>query len=466
MKRDALKALTNAHAWVGLVISTVLFIIFFAGSLSLFRDNIVQWESAPHFATQKNSVSVVSLDKTIEILAQQYDINMHDIVSISLPSEHQPLLKVRFSEILDKELHAQGHQDRNLLLSPRTYETVGDADSFQYGNFLYALHVNLHIDDIGGYIVGFITLFFFVALLSGVVIHWRKIIVKFFQYRKDGSKDRLLDAHNVIGVMGLPFHMMYAFTGLVFNLLIVYQASYALFLYGGDQQALLRDAGFVDTHIEETNVKVPMVGLDLLMAKAKQNLGEVNLSRISIEHFGDQSASIVFRGADPSKFSTRKEIIFHIASGKEIYKTLDNYDNALRSGLMVVARIHFGDFSGYALRVLFFILGLGTCYIILSGNLLWIEKRAQQRKVNKFGLHVVKAITSGGFIGVMFATAIGFIAARLLPTTMPLRSEMIVDIFFAGLLLSIIGSLFIRQQRQFGQLFCKLTATLMLVVVV
>ncbi|NRA84924.1 MAG: PepSY domain-containing protein [Gammaproteobacteria bacterium] len=456
MKADGLKALTNAHAWVGLIISTVLFVVFFAGSLSLFRDNIDQWESGPHFANEQVA-SKVSLDQTIATVEQQYQIYMHDEVRIWLPSAQQPLINVTFAA----ELPDEQHQDHHLLLSSTSNTIVGDGERFDFANFLYGLHVDLHIDDVGKYLVGLVTLFFFVALISGVVIHWRKIITKFFMYRKDGSKDRLLDAHNLIGVMGLPFHIMYAFSGLVFNLLIIYQISYVIVLYNGDQEALFRDAGFVETHLDETKIKQPMVGLDQLMIKAKQALGNVEITRVSIEHFGDQSASVVFSGADPSQFSTRKEIKYHIATGEVLYKTLNNYDNTLRSGLSIIASLHFGNFAGYTIRLLFFLLGLGTCYIILTGNLMWIEKRAKQRKVNQFGLHLVKAMTSGGFIGVIFATAVGFIAARLLPVTMVERSDMIVNIFFACLLGAIISALLTKQQAQFSKLFCKLTALLL-----
>lgn len=135
-----------------------------------------------------------------------------------------------------------------------------------------------------------------------------------------------------------------------------------------------------------------------------------------------------------------QEIRYHIATGKELYKTLNNHDNTSRSGLSIVASLHFGDFAGYSFRVLFFILGLGTCYLILPGNLLWIEKRASQRKFSKFGLRVVKVITSDGFI-----------AARLLPITNELRSEIIVEIFFACLFSAVVLSLLVKQQHLFSK---------------
>jgi uncharacterized iron-regulated membrane protein len=344
---------------------------------------------------------------------------------------------------------------------------LGQGGGTHWSDFLYKLHYNLHIPVVGLYFVGVITLFFFVALLSGVVIHWRKIISKFFQYRKEGKKDKLLDAHNLIGVMGLPFHIMYAFSGLVFNLLIIYQISYAVVLYGGDQTKLFEAAGVVDVHLDETNIKIPVVGLDKLLARAKSSVGEVTFKRMSIDHFGDESASVTFRGLDKSQFSTRKEVTYHIASERELYLTKDNYDNDLRGGLSIISSLHFGDFAGYLVRVLFFMLGIGTCYIILTGNLMWLQKKASLRKEkqNALGLRLVYAMTTGGFIGTIFATAVGFICARVIAIDYVGRSDIIANIFFGCLFTAIIVSLSItsqlKVQKQFAAKFLKLTSVVL-----
>ncbi len=465
MNRDSLKALTNAHAWVGLIISTILFIIFFAGSLSLFREYIIAWERDPHFAVSQQGDNF-ALDSVISQVSKEYNINTHGYFSLIIPAAAQPLASLYFVEnnFADKN-SAEEHIDKHLIISPDG-KILGDGSGFTWGNFIYRLHFDLHIPEVGLYFVGIVTLFFFVALLSCVVIHWRKIVSKFFQYRKDGKKDKLLDAHNLIGVMGLPFHIMYALSGLVLNLLIVYQISYAADLYGGDQTKLFAAAGVIDVHLEETNIAVPVQGLDKLLLTAKKSLGEVDITRMSIDHFGDKSASVTFRGADNSQFSTRKEVTYHIASGRELYLTKNNYDNDIRGGLAVIASLHFGDFAGYSLRILFFVLGIGTCYIILTGNLLWIQKKSNLRveKQNLFGLRLVHAMTTGGFIGTIFATAIGFIFARIIAVDYAERSDFMAYIFFGCLFTAIAVSLNIKSQKQFAAIFLKITAVALAII--
>jgi hypothetical protein len=153
-------------------------------------------------------------------------------------------------------------------------------------------------------------------------------------------------------------------------------------------------------------------------------------------------------------------VTYHIASGRELYLTKNNYDNDLRGGLAVISTLHFADFAGYSLRILFFILGIGTCYIILTGNLMWIHKKSNLRteKQNLVGLRIVHAMTTGGFIGTIFSTAIGFISARIITIDYAGRGDVIAYIFFGCLFTAIVVSLTIKSQKKFAAIFLKITA--------
>ena len=124
MKKDALKAITNAHAWVGLIISTILFIVFFAGSLSLFRDNIIAWETNPHFSSD-NNIEAFNVDEIITKIAQNYKVYDHGYFVIDFPTKDHPITNTYFEELsVDGE-----HIDRNLLLSANG-DIVGHGDGF------------------------------------------------------------------------------------------------------------------------------------------------------------------------------------------------------------------------------------------------------------------------------------------------------------------------------------------------
>src|SRR5690606_1906301 len=73
------------------------------------------------------------------------------------------------------------------------------------GDFFFTLHSPLHAGQLGMYIVGLAGVFMLAALVSGVIIH-RRIFKDFFTLRPRAQGQRAwLDAHNLFGVVGLPF---------------------------------------------------------------------------------------------------------------------------------------------------------------------------------------------------------------------------------------------------------------------
>ncbi|QTL37829.1 PepSY-associated TM helix domain-containing protein [Pseudoalteromonas viridis] len=462
MNNQTLKSLTNAHAWIGLIISTVLFVVFFAGAITLFKDNITSWERTPLLVDAAHNTQQPAFDKALATIEKNYQVDMHGGMFIYAPDQHNPFIEARFeSELAQPDpITGEDHLHQALLLDAITGEIVASSDTHNYAHFLYKMHYDLGLGRAGLYFVGLVTLFFFVAILSGIVIHWRKLFSKFFQYRKEGNKDKWLDAHNLIGTMGLPMHLMYAFTGLVFNLVIIYQISYAVILYQGNQEALLDAAGFDQPHLEEADKRMAMTGVDDMYRRAMATLGDVTIERISIEHFGDENAILVFATTSNEDFSLWREVRYLMSTQEQIYLTMDNYDNAVRGGLSTIASLHFGDFAGYGMRLAFFLFGLATAYVIITGNLMWIAKRAKQRNQSQRSLNFVRRLTSGSFIGVVAATAAGFALARALPVEYLGRAEFIERSFYLIWIVSIVVSQLMRNQKLFCQALLSASAAL------
>ena len=50
LSKAFLKRITDAHSWLGLIISGLLFVVFFCGSIALYRAEINEWAVQPHFS--------------------------------------------------------------------------------------------------------------------------------------------------------------------------------------------------------------------------------------------------------------------------------------------------------------------------------------------------------------------------------------------------------------------------------
>ena len=69
------------------------------------------------------------------------------------------------------------------------------------------------------YLVGFCAMFMLVAIITGVITH-KKIFADFFTFRWGKGQRSWLDAHAALSVLGLPFHFMITYSGLVMLVLL------------------------------------------------------------------------------------------------------------------------------------------------------------------------------------------------------------------------------------------------------
>jgi uncharacterized iron-regulated membrane protein len=109
---------------------------------------------------------------------------------------------------------------RDFAAAPQTGATL-QARETAGGEFFYRFHFELRTAHKGRWtiqgrwVVGVATLMMFIALLTGVVTH-RRIFKDFFTFRpRKGGQRAWLDAHNVSGVLVLPFYLMITFSGLM-----------------------------------------------------------------------------------------------------------------------------------------------------------------------------------------------------------------------------------------------------------
>jgi len=458
MNKQFLKRLTEAHSWLGLIISGVLFVIFFAGSISLFRAEIMQWSMQPHFELPQGKPLALSqiMEKAIDGVA--FDAKEH--LTIILPDHELPYYQVYVDVI-----HQPGEKDYvSYLIDPVSGEKVAHVEDFSLARFIYDLHIDLNIPA-GKYVIGFVTLFFFFALVSGIFIHARKLFASFFKYRHDSNeRSKLLDMHNVIGVMSVPFTLMYAISGLIFNLVIIYQIAIALALYGGDQQALLDDAGFKAVAVEWQASPWQSPPIDALLASTEQKYG-VKPRMARVYNYGDKSAAIQFLGVKATSLTEKYDVAFTLHHTSVIFINDQQNPNTLVTGLYVLSKLHFGNFANIDLRIIYFLLGMGVCTLIVSGNLLWIEKRKKQREQSIYTLKFITNFTLWSTGGVVIATAVAFVAERLIPLSVGDRAQLMIYAFIATLGLVALMLCFNRQKMPFLAHLLKISSALLLLTI-
>jgi len=458
LSKTFLKRITHAHSWLGLIISGLLFVVFFCGSIALYRAEINEWAVQPHLSFAQGEHKSVSEIMEIAITGQEFDAKEH--LTLLLPTDETPYYRA-YVDVL----HDKGEEDHvAFLIDPVSGEKLVEGDKFFLAEFIYKLHYDLNFSA-GSYIIGFVTLIFFFALVSGVFIHAKKLVANFFKYRTEQNKrSKLLDMHNVIGVMSLPFTLMYAISGLIFNLVIIYQIAFALVLYKGDQQALLDDAGYISIQTEWQDKPWKNVDIDQIY---KQIASRENYQPLFVRmyNYGDESAVIHVGGGMAQQIGGRFDVATELTSLKETVINDPINTNMVRKGLQVVANLHFGNYAGFDLRLLYFILGIAVCILIVAGNLLWLDKYSRQRENSAKVLRFTGQYTLVSTAGVILATAVAFLLERVLPIGMHERDQVLIYGFITGLCLSAIAAYFTDNMKNCLANLLKISAFIGIVLV-
>ena len=376
MNQQTRKQLTSAHSWLGLIISGALMIVFFCGSLSFFKENIHSWEQYYDQTKELDENILSPADISKIILDRNYNIPSDHRVLLLFPTDKEPQYQAFFST----EEEGGSHKRHRLYFDPETGNEVKNMSGRYYlADFLYKLHIDLNIPA-GTEIVGIVSLIFFVIVISGIVIHLKKLIKYFYQYRLKKSAHTYLDGHNLIGVTSLPYTFMYALTGVMFNLSILFQAGFGYLVFQGDIGALSKTSGFNSpVNIEASGEPMNWQDLDLTIEHANQQLPGAKVYLAKIFAFGDKNAQVELRLVDTNDLTERLTLTYPLSNYLD-FKQEHVMENSVQGAYHVLKQLHYGSFGGITLQFIYFFLGLACCYLILSGNLLWQEKQAANRK--------------------------------------------------------------------------------------
>src|SRR5690606_1514301 len=228
------KSLAWLHAWAGLVAGWALFMMFLAGTASGFKEEITAWMS-PELGPGIDAMDALEAAEA-RLNAVAPDAERW---SIRLPSERSPATRItwraRDASVTESEMLDAGS---GRVVAAR--ETRG-------GDLFYRLHYRFEISNPvrrGWWISGAATMFMLVAIMTGVLTH-KRIFRDFFTFRPRAATQRTwLDAHLLLAVPLLPFHLMIAYTGLVPIMTTV--MPWGMIANYGDERPLLEQLADLD----------------------------------------------------------------------------------------------------------------------------------------------------------------------------------------------------------------------------
>lgn len=441
------------HTWVGLLLGFVLMIVFFFGALSVFDREIDRW-AIP--ATRFTPEPLPSFDRVLRPIFERITdadagnrAAARSRVNGELPARlplmdwsvykthRDPVVSLYASFALPNARIPGDHIHGHVTVDPRNGRVLPDHDLKIGSEFFYPLHFGLHIEwrSLGYWIVGIASLGMLVALVSGVIIH-RKLIRELFTFRVHGPKRRAtLDLHNLTGVVALPFHFMFALTGLIIFAAIHFPVSTNTLrpLVEAHER---QKAAATGLPLAPVGVATPLASVDAMIADAQKRwaargmAGEVGF--LFLNHIGDANGYVsVYRAGTDRIALTGQGIHYAAATGSLIRE--DPPASVIARTSEFLTGLHLQHFRHWPLRFLYLFGGLAGAVCIGTGFLFFVGKRkATHLGHGRSGARMVEAFALITVTGMLIATGAILVASRLLPDSLEYRGDLQRGIFWCA----------------------------------
>lgn len=275
---------------------------------------------------------------------------------------------------MDTRVDTDERLARFAYVDARSAEILGEPNFGEgFMSVMYRLHVDLYAGLPGKLFLGAMGLLLLVALVSGVVLYapfMRKL--EFGTVRRQRRQTRWLDLHNLIGIVTLVWALVVGFTGVINT-----WADLILQAWQRDQVAVLQSGGAQTLLAADSRLAPPADGslqaaLDRVMAAAPGMKADMiafpGTLRATPDHF-----AVMLLGDTPLTSRMTRALLVDPANGEVLEAAGRPW---YVTAFMLSEPLHFGDYGGLPLKILWGLLDLLTIIVLGSGLYLWWKKRS------------------------------------------------------------------------------------------
>lgn len=350
------------HRWVSLIVALPFAILCITGLILIFHEEIDHLlGSAPKVEQIDGQQSRPLIDSLI-VAQQTYP--KEQIISTTIDPEHLPGML-----IIGMAKEGAGFNDARWLYADIAQAKLVDQPDFDktFTGFLLELHAQWFLGIIGEIIGALIALLVLLSLISGVVVYApyiRKFLFGIIRFRK-GKRLLQLDLHNLIGSMVLGWAFIVTLTGVLLGL-----GTVAIGLWQMTELSQLQQQ-----YQHNSVQQLPPANIDQIYASAAQAAQDWQPTIVlfpGTEYSTQQHYMVLMEGTQAfDKNMLQLALIdantFQVAEVLQLPVYL--------KAILVSQPLHYGDYGGMPLKILWSICTLFTLFITINGAWLWWAKR-------------------------------------------------------------------------------------------
>ncbi|WP_287931341.1 PepSY-associated TM helix domain-containing protein [Achromobacter sp.] len=353
------------HKWTSLVCTIFLLIICLTGLPLVFHHEIEHWlDDAKPLSDVPASTPPANLDKLVTQARSMYPGEVVDYLFFD-PDEPQVYVgmakKPGDGQVSGHAVRMDGRTGDVLLDGP-----LYTQDRFSFMGIMLSLHVDLFASLPGELFLGFMGLLFCIAIVSGVVLYGPFMKKLEFGTVRAGRSTRLkwLDLHNLLGIVTLVWAFVVGFTG------VINELSTPLFrLWQSTELVRILEP------YKGQGVPAELSSAQAAADTARKALpgNEVSFIAFPGNAFGSPHHYIAWmRGATPLISKMNTPVLIDGRNGElTTVAKMPWYLTALE----LSRPLHFGDYGGLPLKIIWAVLDLITIVVLVSGLYLWLARR-------------------------------------------------------------------------------------------
>ncbi|WP_024929227.1 PepSY domain-containing protein [Methylophilus sp. OH31] len=350
------------HKWSSLVCTAFLLMLCITGLPLIFHEEIEQLSGVVEAPAMAEGTPNASMDAVAEAARQQ---RPQDVIRFMFweQDEHPNVTLVSMAKSMDAS-----PDDSNIVLIDSRTAKVLDEPPPDHG-FMYVM-LKLHIDMFAGLpgmlFLGLMGLLFAVAIISGIVLYhpfMRRLDFGTVRREKQ-ARLKWLDIHNLLGVATLVWALVVGITGTINTL-----SQIVIMVWQADQMAEM---------IAPYKGLPPPVKLGSLQDSidtAKQAVPDMHVSFVAFpgSMFSSPHHYTVFlKGNTPVTSRLLRPALIDAQTAK----LTDTREMPWYVKTLLLSQpLHFGDYGGLPLKIIWALLDLVTIVVLVSGLYLWIKRR-------------------------------------------------------------------------------------------
>lgn len=478
VRTDILRLAKELHTWGGICAGILLFICFFAGGLSMFQHDLSKWATPP-----QQSLNTVELHQYNDLVSQvqqrypeaqkSFQINLNSKVFHHAPIQWQPAQ----SQVHDDHDFDTDQSAMLATLKPDGSLQVEQENLSKLGWLIEQLHETAGIPGmlghhtLGVYVMGVVSVLYFLALMTGLIVLLPTLVKDYFAIRQGKNKKRFwLDAHNVIGITSLPFHILISVTVIVF-------AFHDLFYDGLGQLVTKGKPLFERPAAVQIVDPVPQLDVEKILLQVQQQAQGYEVSSVSFNNLDQPakaSARVSLYSPDQMLRGDNFDVMFFNPYQPPPYSTanLNTQSSGLDQLIRSMFSLHFGNYGGDFTRWLYLALGLGGAFLFYSGNILWIESRVKRQKnpnlappAQRKDVGFIANLTIGACLGTVLGIVMSMLIGRwayILSPELHSINAWFMYIYYAIFIFSLMLSFVLGAARALPTLLLSIVIVLLL----